>query len=144
MATYSETFWSFLILSIIFSTRVYRVSWHADGVSKNKKLSFISYCTSYLSQITIDCSIDQSPTTPRSLPNHSMIVPWYAEAVLSKLFLASEAVNLNPTPKKAFPASVPSSVNEPKTLAHWIFIRLNFQPQPTKLSASSAEYRETF
>ena len=70
------------------------------------------------------------------LPYHSPIAPWSAEAVLSNLFLASEAENLNLPSKIAFTSPIPSSVIE---FSHWRFIRMAFMSQPTKLSVSSVE-----
>ena len=56
-------------------------------------------------------AIDQL-LAPQSLPNRSPIAPPSTEAVLSNLFLDSEAENLNPPSKIAFPGTVPYSVNE--------------------------------
>ena len=67
------------------------------------------------------------------LPNLSPML-----SVLLNLFLASEAADLNPPSKIAFPNPVTSSVNEP---AHWRSIRMILKPQPTKPSASSTESR---
>ena len=54
---------------------------------------------------------------PQSPPVCSPISPRYAESMLSKFFLASEAENLSPTSKISFPDSVTSSVNE--TSKYW-------------------------
>ena len=77
---------------------------------------------------------------PRSLPNSFPISPWSAEALLSNFSLASEASNLNPPSKIAFPVTFTSSLNEPD---HWRSTRLTLKPQPTKRSASSVDSRET-
>ena len=51
-----------------------------------------------------------------SFPNHYPIAPQSDEAVLSNFFLVSEAENLNPTSKIAFPDPILSLVNETD---HW-------------------------
>ena len=56
-------------------------------------------------------AIAQSIALP--LPDHSLISPQSSESEMSNFFLASEAENLNPPSKIAFPDPVPYSVHEP-------------------------------
>ena len=51
-----------------------------------------------------------------SLPNNSLIAPWSTESVLLNFFLSSEAENLNPPSKIAFPYPFPYPLNEPSKI----------------------------
>ena len=87
-----------------------------DGLSNNKDLSFISYCTYHLSSNASDRLITCSAITQKLLPGCSPIAPWSTKAVMSKFFLFSEESNLKIPSNIAFPATVTSSVNEPSKI----------------------------